>query len=498
MAVTRRVAVTRELERAVEDRLCDHPPTESQQPRLVVRQPARAALAPRVEPVLTRRRVVGEDRPPRAADAAVAGGRPVEELLADESEELLPRAVALARLEAVRAVETREQLRAAGGGGGDVGLGGGSGGGGGGRLLARQLILERAELVLEIANLVDGAAAAAAADGHRDRVGVGVGEGGALPLRQRVPERRAARDVDAHAAVAARGAAVGVEEQRLGRAVEERAQRRPRQPEVGARRVPLAELRAEGGGRLDADGAAERDREQREQPPQRLARERALRRRRRTSGAVRRPQRRAQPQQALARRAARPERRAGGDRALERSVGVVRRRRVGAVRRLVQQQPEQPRRERVVRRRHLRVGELLLDGGDERRPQRVDGRHHRARPALGLRVGERRRPRVEPGLRRERHVGKVLAQRGGPAARRRLQRAQRADRRRRADGRGARAAHVELRAGELRSRRLSFALPLGSVSAVCWAFTMTCHSCELALAATGWVEPGQPARPTHS
>ena len=450
MAETRRVAVTRKLERAVEDRLCDHPPTEPQQPRLVVRQPARAALAPRVKPVLTRRRVVRQDRPPRAADAAVAGGRAVEELLADESEELLARAVALAGLEAVRAVETREQLRAAGGGGGDVG-GGGSGGGGGGRLVARQLILERAELVLEIANLVDGAAAAAAADGHGDRVGVGVGEGGALPLRQRVPERRAARDVDAHAAVAARGAAVGVEEQRLGRAVEERAQRRPRQPEVGARRVPLSELRAEGGGRLDADGAAERDREQREQPAQRLARERALRRRRRTSGAVRRPQRRAQPQQALARRAARPERRAGGDRALERSVGVgvVRRRRVGAVRRLVQQQPEQARRERVVRRRHLRVGELLLDGGDERRPQRVDGRHHRARPALGLRVGERRRPRVEPGLRRERHVGKVLAQRGGPAARRRLQRAQRADRRRRADGRGARAAHRIARSGEL-------------------------------------------------
>ena len=460
--MTRRVAGTRELERAVEYRLGDHPPTEPQQPRLVLRQPARAALAPRVKPVLTCRRVVGQDRPPRAADAAVAGGRPVEELLADESEELLPWAVALAGLEAVRAVETREQLRAAGGGGGDVGLGGGSGGGGGGRLLARQLILERAELVLEITNLVDGAAAAAAADGHRDSVGVGVGEGGALPLRQRVPERRAARDVDAHAAVAARGAAVGVEEQRLGRAVEERAQRRPRQPEVGARRVPLAELRAEGGGRLDADGAAERDREQREQPPQRLACERALRRRAALEASgPRRPQRRAQPQQALTRRAARPERRAGGDRTLERSVGVVRRRRVGAVRRLVQQQPEQPRRERVVRRRHLRVGELLLDGGDERRPQRVDGRHHRARPALGLRVGERSRPRVEPGLRRERHVGKVLAQRGGPAARRRLQRAQRADRRRRADGRGARAAHVELGAGELRAAGQSCsALPL--------------------------------------
>ena len=71
MAVTRGVAATRKLERAVEDRLCDHPPTESQQPRIVVRQPARAALAPRVKPVLTRTRVVRQDRPPRAADGIV-------------------------------------------------------------------------------------------------------------------------------------------------------------------------------------------------------------------------------------------------------------------------------------------------------------------------------------------------------------------------------------------------------------------------------------------
>ena len=396
----------------------------TQQPRLVLRQPARAALAPRVEPVLPRLASYGRialRAPPTPLSLAAAPLRSCWPTRAKSSF----RGPWPSPASKPFGPWKRGNSRAAGGGGGDVAGGGGS------------------------------AAAGACSPAHsrargtrpRDRQsrrrrrrrrrrrwpwrprGVGVGEGGAL-LRQRVPERRAARDVDAHAAVAARGAAVGVRSSALdgpSRSAHSAGRGRPKWARVASHSRSFAE----GGGAstptvrqsaIESSASSRRSASLANAPSAAAA----------GLPGPRRPQRRAQPQQALARRAAHLGG-AGGDRTPRGAgVGVVRRRRVGAVRRLVQQQPEQARRAR-------------------RTPPTPPGRRASSRRRRRAASTARRRPpparqpsacasasaaahASSPGC-----PGTAPSQGGraaGPAARH-LQRAQRADRRRRADGRGA-------------------------------------------------------------